>query len=107
MNNMQAFLIDADAVAQAVKTNLLLLQGEWWEDTSQGLPFFQSIVGQSGTPDHLSAADLLIKERILSTQGVASIQGFQSSYANRNYTIQNVTVTTTAGQTISLSGVTL
>lgn len=103
----QDLLLNADAVAQAIKTNLLLLQGEWWEDTSEGLPLFQNILGQSGTPEHLSAADLLIKERILSTQGVSQIQSLISDYENRKYTISNVTVLTTTGLTVTVSGVSL
>ena len=103
---MQDFLINAAAVGQAIKTNLLLLQGEWWEDTSDGLPLFQNILGQSGTPEHLTATVLLIKERILSTQGVSQIQSFQSSYENRKYTVDNCTVLTNTGQTVTVSGVT-
>jgi len=105
--SMQDFLINESAVAQAIKTNLLLLQGEWWEDTSNGLPLFQNILGQSGTPEHLTATDLLTKERILSTQGVSQIQDFQSVYENRRYTVSNCTVLTNTGQTVTVSGVTL
>lgn len=103
--SIQDFLTDVEAVAQAIKTNLLLLQGEWWEDTSAGLPLFQNILGQSGTPDHLNAADLLIKERILSTKGVAEIQSFQSSYVNRRYVISGCTVLTNMGQAVPVSEV--
>ena len=35
------YLSDADAAAQAVKTKLKLLLGEWWENTGDGLPLFQ------------------------------------------------------------------
>jgi hypothetical protein len=102
---MQNFIKDTDAVVQAIKTNLLLLEGEWWEDISEGLPLFQSLLGQSGTQEHLDAADLLIKERILSTQGVSQIQDFQSSYENRRYTISKCVVATNTGQTVTVSGV--
>lgn len=104
--SMQNFLLDAKAVAQAIRTNLLLLQGEWWEDTGDGLPLFQSIIGQLGIPDRLSTAELLIKERILSTQGVVDILSFESSYEDRKYTMTNVTVTTNRGQIATVSGVT-
>lgn len=101
----QDCLTDTDAIAQAIKTNLLLLQGEWWEDLSDGLPLFQHILEQPGTPDNLSAADLLIKERILSTLGVREILNFQSSYENRKYTIYNVLVSTNTGDTVAVSEV--
>ncbi|WP_199242630.1 hypothetical protein [Desulfosporosinus fructosivorans] len=103
---MQDFLADEDAVAQAIKTSLLLLRGEWWEDTGDGLPLFQNILGQSGTQEHLTSTDLLIKDRILSTQGVSQIQSFQSSYANRRYNVENCTVLTNTGQTVTVTGVT-
>ena len=103
---MQDFLSDAEAVAQAIKTNLSLLKDEWWEDTSEGLPLFQNILSQSGTTEHVTAADLLIKARILGTRGVSQIQSFQSSYAKRKYTMDNCTVLTDAGQTVTVMGVT-
>lgn len=103
--SMQNFLTDTNAIAQAIRTNLLLLRGEWWEDTSDGLPLFQGILGQSGTPEHLSAADLLIKERILGTQGVSQIQDFQRSYENRKYTVVSCSVLTSTDQTVTVSGV--
>ncbi len=93
-----AFLTGADAVAQAVKTHLLLLSGEWWEDTSSGTTLFGGLVGLPGTPANLRAMDLIVRERILDTQGVASIKSFSSSYANRQYSV-TATVLTTAGET--------
>lgn len=68
------------AVSQAIKTNLLLLSGEWWESTDEGLPLFQNILGQSGAPDHVQAADLLAQGVISQTQGVISISNYTSSY---------------------------
>lgn len=105
MGNMQVFMIDADAVAQAIKTNLKLLKAEWWEDQSEGLPLFQGILGRPGTPNNLKATDLIIKERILSTQGVSEILSFQSSYTNRQYTVSNCVVKTIYGQTVTVTGV--
>jgi hypothetical protein len=87
------------AVAQAVKTRLLLLQGEWWEDTADGLPLFQQILGQSGSEKHLDAIDLLIKSRILGTAGVKTIASFSRNYENRNYSFSCV-LDTIYGQTL-------
>jgi len=83
----QSFLTDAQAVAQAIQTNLLLLQGEWWESTNLGLPLFQNILGQIGTPDKLKSVDLLIQSQILSTLNVISISNFSGTYLNRQYSI--------------------
>ena len=93
-NNAQGFLTGADAVAQAITTNLKLLQAEWWENVDQGLPLFQNILGQPGTPDNIKAADLIIQDNILSTTNVKSIANFQSNYSNRTYTIQCMVNTT-------------
>ena len=98
-NNAQDFLTGTVAVAQAVKTRLLLLAGEWWEDTSDGLPLFESILGKSGTPENIQAIDLLVRDRISTTQGVISIADFVSDYQNRIYTV-NCTVTTEYGDVV-------
>ncbi len=46
----QDFLEDSlgnpEAIAQAIKTRLLLFLGEWWMDTLDGLPLWQKILGQ-------------------------------------------------------------
>lgn len=79
------YLSNLEAVAQAIKTHLLLLYGEWWEDTKAGLPLFQKIAGVRGTEENLQAIDLIFKERILDTTGVVSVLGYESSYENRRY----------------------
>lgn len=75
------------AVSQAIKTNLLLLYGEWWEATDKGLPLFQNILGPPGTPQNLQATDLLVQGAIQNTPGVTTIKDFKSSYDNRTYSL--------------------
>lgn len=70
---------DIDAVAQAILTRLLLFQGEWWENTLDGLPLWQQILGHPGR----SSADkiaLLIQQRILGTPYVVSMQKLQAGF---------------------------
>ncbi len=90
----QDFLVDTpEAVAQAIKTRLTLLKGEWFADTSDGLPQDQ-ILGK-----YTSSKDILIRQRILETQGVSEIVNF-SSVTNENtreYTF-TATVNTIYGQ---------
>lgn len=81
----QNFITGIYAVTQAVETNLKLLQGEWWEDTSKGLPMFQNILGQ--TADKKNSIDLLVQNQILKTDGVIEIVSFSSTFSNRNYQI--------------------
>lgn len=85
--NANDFVSDVDAVSQAIRTNLLLLYGEWWEDKDKGLPLFQNILGQPGTPESAQAADLLVREVISNTPGVRSISHFESSYADRRFAL--------------------
>lgn len=73
------------AVGQAMKTRLLLLKAEWWENTEDGLPLFEQILGQPGLNGNLTIADSLIKQRILGTTDVISIESFSSTYENRSY----------------------
>lgn len=96
--NQNDFYSGADAVAQAIYTSLKLLQGEWWEDTSQGVPLFQSILGQPGTPENRRAVDMLMQEAILGVPGVQQVTDFASSYAGRTYTITSCTVQTQYGE---------
>ncbi len=45
----------ADAVAQAIKSRLLLLYSEWWEDLEDGLPIFSydyNTLNYSGYTSH-------------------------------------------------------
>lgn len=72
-------LEETEAVAQAVKTRILLLLGEWWENPKDGTPLFEEVLGQryrtDETPDQV---DLVFSERINGTQGVADITNFES-----------------------------
>jgi len=65
-----------EAVAQAIQTNLGLIQGEWFLDTTIGTPYQARILGMG----RLATYDQAIKETILNTQGVKSILTYSSSY---------------------------
>lgn len=86
-NGENNYLLGLDAVAQTVRTRLLLLYQEWWEDQEDGTLLFQSIIGKAATPDNKQAADLVIRSRILSTPGVIGITAFESRIDRRNYTV--------------------
>jgi len=91
----QDFLVNSpEAVGQAIKTRLLLLKGEWFVDTDDGLPQDQ-ILGK-----YTSSKDTLIKQRILETQGVSEIISYSSNTNpnTREYTF-TATVNTIYGQT--------
>lgn len=95
----QGFHFELNAVTQAIYTRLRLLQEEWWEDTQDGLPLFQAILGRNGA--NKKAAELLIKARIEETEKVTGIASFSSvmDTVTRKYTFQAV-VNTEYGQTV-------
>ena len=80
-----------------------LLKGEWWEDLNDGLPLFQSILGQFGNK---KVADLLISKRISETKDVLSLNVFESSLnpETREYSYYASSVDTVYG-TISAQGI--
>ncbi len=81
----QNYLTGVDAVAQAIKSRLLLLYHEWWEDLGDGLPLWERILGTSGSEENRQAVDLIIRDRISGTDGVSSVLQFDSSYERRIY----------------------
>ena len=83
-----AYLEGVDAVAQAIKTRLLLLYHEWWEDLEDGLPLWEKIMASSVQPSNIKAVDFIFRERIQGTTGVLSILGYESSFENRHYTFR-------------------
>ncbi len=63
-----------ETVAQAVKTRLSLWRGEWFLDTTEGMPYGQSVLGRQ-SPEVYSMA---LSDRILGTRGVRSIIEFNT-----------------------------
>lgn len=78
------FVSGTEAVAQAIKTNLLLLYNEWFEDLEVGTPLFQKILNQRANENGKRAVDVVIRERILSTKGVIQLDSFSAEYDNKN-----------------------
>jgi hypothetical protein len=68
------YLQGTDAVAQAIKTRLLLFEGEWWESQLDGTPWWQSILGVGNTDQQVS---LIIQQRILGSPYVTGITNLQ------------------------------
>ena len=100
--NLQNFLMDIDAVAQAIKTRLLLLYGEWWEDLTDGLPLWQRMIGSVGSDENKQVLDLIVKERINGTTNVNSVVNFISEIKDRKYTFTCLVVTDYGNLTVSI-----
>lgn len=91
------FLINTpETVAQAIKTRMRLMVGEWFLDTREGLDL-ERILGYrtQGT------RDFEIKRRILDTQGVLSLDSYSSQVEGRNFTVTAVVNTIYGAVTIT------
>lgn len=75
-------------VAQAVQTRLLLLQGEWFLDTTVGVPYSTEVLGTNTRNTY----DTAIRTCILDTQGVVQITDYFSSF---NSATRALTITAT------------
>ena len=102
------WLSGSAAVAQAIVTNLKLLLGEWWEDVNNGLPLWQSILGQPGSEVNKLSIDNIIRERILETnlngtKLVDSLDDYEGKYdpSTRSYSFTAI-VTTIYSESISI-----
>lgn len=94
-NGPADFLTDIDAVAQLIDCALLLFQGEWWADTSYGLPLFQLIVGKGSNPQ---VNALLIQQTIMSVPFVTGISDVSLTYTSATRTFSyTATVQTVFG----------
>ena len=102
------FLTQSEAVAQAIITSLKLLKGEWWENVNNGLPLWQSILGQPGSEVNKASVDNIIKSRILETnlngiKLVNTINEYSSEFnpTSRKYNFR-AKVTTIYSQEVSV-----
>lgn len=81
------FAVGVEAVAQMVKTRLLLVRGEWFLDTDAGMPYLTEILGKSVD---LARAEATFKAAIVSVEGVLSLTSFDLT---ANTTTRKMTVT--------------
>ncbi|MNN49160.1 hypothetical protein D3C81_1636700 [compost metagenome] len=74
-----------ETVAQRLKIRLLSFYGDWFMDTTYGVPYFQRLLGVKQTSK--AAADLIFQTQILAEDGVKEIESFNSSFVNRQYSL--------------------
>ena len=81
-NGKGCYLSSTEAVAQAVRSRLLLFLQEWWMNLNEGLPMWQMILGapSSGAEVVLDVIDRLIVDRITGTPYVTTVNSMDSSY---------------------------
>lgn len=79
-----------DEVIQRIRTRLFRELGEWFLNTSSGLPWYQDGKGILGSPlRDKGAVDLFIRKQALGTEGVSRILKLNSLFAagQREYSI--------------------
>lgn len=83
----------AAMVAQLVKTRLLTLLGEWEQDPSRGLPWFDSIFSKQVRPSDIQAAIANIIRQTNYVRQIISVD-IDANYRTRLLTIQFTAIST-------------
>ena len=92
-----------EAVAQAIKTKLLLFYGERWENLGEGIPMFQSVLGQTNPETIKSSLSMLVEQRIMEVEEVDNVKNIEIDYDRKNRTISmEVDVATTSGEIVNV-----
>lgn len=91
----QDFLVDSpEAVAQAVRTRLALNLGEWFADTSDGMPWDTEVLGKYTE----LTRDAVIKDRVLGTPGVTELLEYSSTFEGNTRALSvSMTISTAFG----------
>lgn len=97
------FAVDAEATAQNVRTRLQTLQGEWFLDTTAGVPYLNNATVSKAITDKPADpawADAVIQAEILDTDGVQAITSYSSVFnrSKRTFAVA-VTIQTVYGTT--------
>lgn len=74
---LTAYCRNQEATAQSVRTRLLLIEEEWFLDIEAGLPWLQRVMVK---PANLALTEALIKQTILETEGILSIESFTMTF---------------------------
>lgn len=72
-----------ECVAQAVKTRLALLAGEWFLDLTEGTPYATHVWGKHTKDTY----DPLLRKRILQTEGVSELVSYDSTFDPQTRTL--------------------
>ncbi|MBP6829465.1 MAG: hypothetical protein KA978_01715 [Deltaproteobacteria bacterium] len=90
-----------EAVAQRIKGRLTLWAGEWFADTSLGIPFLSFLGAKGGE----KLAESTLRRAILSCPGVASLESFSfTADARTRSAVIAFRVRTTDGQVVEDGG---
>jgi hypothetical protein len=102
-NGQGNFISDIDAVAQIIRTRLLLLAGEWWEDLTDGTPLFQSVLAGAGDERSRQAAALVFTARVLGSPYVESVSNVTTAWNSATRTFSFTQQANTPFGTITIT----
>ena len=92
----------AQAVAQHVRQRLKSFSGEWFLDTTAGVPWLDQVLGRQYDP---ALAESVIKAEILNTDGVTEITSFSVRFDRTKRALEayNITVLTIYDEEVNVS----
>lgn len=101
INSGDLVIVSKDAaIRQRLLQNLRLFSGEWFLDTSKGVPYYQIILVKNPNLDLVEAT---LKNTVLSTEGIVEMTRFEFDYDNG---LRHLSVTieckSTSGETLKL-----
>lgn len=81
-NGKNDFLEGTKAFAQAVSTKLNLFKSEWFEDITDGLPFYQEIAGTFITdePEIINLVTQKYFDRMGKVPGFVEVENYEESF---------------------------
>lgn len=94
---------DAEAVGQHVRQRLKTFEGEWFLDTTVGVPWIDQIFKKPYDP---VIAEAVVKEEVLDTDGVTGIKDFNISLdpVTRNLIMKRIKVSTVYEEEATVNG---
>jgi len=84
INNDLKLIDNAERVAQQIKITLKFWLGEWFLDTSDGVPFLEYILVKNPNMNHIRA---IYCEKILDVPGVTAINSLDLTLDKKNRTL--------------------
>ena len=97
-NTNPGILTDLNALVLNLNTRLLIWRGEWFMDTSFGVPYLTDVLGNN------THYDFEIKNVILTTPGVTGILNYSSSISTSRQLSISADITTIYGTTTIIIG---
>lgn len=74
-----------EVTGQRLKILLQSWLGEWFLDTTYGIPYSQRIIAIKQTSK--ASTDLILQQKVLSDAGVKEIVSWDSTFVNRKYSL--------------------